>query len=74
MKIDDEPGLLSGLLNCIAKFQANVLTIHQTIPINGVADITITIEVLPTTGDVHDMINDLIGTGGVHQVKILSRE
>lgn len=74
MKIDDEPGLLSSLLNCIAEFQANVLTIHQTIPINGVADITITIEVLPTTGDVHDMINYLIATSGVHQVKILSRE
>lgn len=74
MKIDDEQGLLSSLLNCIARFQANVLTIHQTIPINGVADITITIEVLPTTGDVHDMMNDLIAKSGVHHVKILSRE
>lgn len=74
MKIDDEPGILSELLNCIADFKANVLTIHQTIPINGAANITLTLEVLPTTGDTHDMINYLIGTQGVHQVKILSRE
>lgn len=74
MKIDDEPGLLSGLLNSIAGFKANILTIHQTIPINGAANITITIEVLPTTGDVHDLIDALIAKDGVHQVKILSRE
>jgi chorismate mutase len=74
MRIDDEPGLLSLLLNCIAKYQANILTIHQTIPINGVADITFSIEVLPTTGDVQDMVNHLIETEGVHQVKILARE
>jgi chorismate mutase len=74
MKIDDEPGLLSSLLNNIAKYEANILTIHQTIPINGVADITFSIEVLPTTGDVHDMVTHLIETDGVHQVKILARE
>jgi chorismate mutase len=74
IKIDDEPGLLSNILNCIAEYHANVLTIHQTIPINGVADITITIEVLPTTGDVHDMIDYLISMDGVHHIKILSRE
>lgn len=74
MKINDEPGLLSGLLNCIADYKANVLTIHQTIPINGVADITITIEVLPTTGDVQNMTNYLSEIKGVHHIKILARE
>jgi len=74
IKINDEPGLLSGLLNCIADYKANILTIHQTIPINGVADMTVTIEVLPTTGDVHGMINHLVGTEGVHHIKILARE
>lgn len=74
MKIDDEPGLLSQVLNVIASFKANILTIHQTIPINGVADITISIEVLPTTGDIHDMVEGLMKADGIHQVKILARE
>lgn len=74
MKIDDEPGLLSTVLNQIADYKANILTIHQTIPINGVADITFSIEVLPTTGDVHEMVQSLIETDGIHQVKILARE
>lgn len=74
MKIDDEPGLLSMLLNHIAEYKANILTIHQTIPINGVADITFTLEVLPATGDVQDMVSSLMETEGVHQVKIMARE
>lgn len=74
MKIDDEPGILSKLLNFIADYKANILTIHQTIPINGVADITFSIEVLPITGDIQDMIEFLSDTEGIHRVKILSRE
>src|SRR5574344_1417082 len=41
IQLDDEPGLLSGLLNCVAEYQANILTIHQAIPVNGVASITL---------------------------------
>lgn len=74
MKIDDEPGLLSGILNLIAIYRANIMTIHQSVPINGVADITFSIEVQPDTGDVHEMIRELMETDGVHQVKILARE
>lgn len=74
MGIDDEPGLLSGVLNKIAEFKANILTIHQTIPINGVANITITLEVLPTTGDVEGLVGEVESYSGVHHVKILARE
>ena len=30
----DEPGLLSDLLHIGADYRANILTIHQTIPVN----------------------------------------
>lgn len=70
----DEPGLLSGLLNTIAKFGANVLTIHQTIPINGVASLTLSIDILPTTGDTSTMFQEIENMSGVKYVKILSRE
>lgn len=74
MKIDDEPGLLSSILNRIATYKANIMTIHQSIPINGVADISLSIEVKPSTGDVHEMIGDLMENDGVHNIKILARE
>lgn len=34
LQMDDEPGLLSLVLKTIADYKGNVLTIHQTIPIN----------------------------------------
>lgn len=74
MGIDDEPGVLSSVLHKIAEFKANILTIHQTIPINGVANITLSIEVLPSTGDIHEMIDSIQAHQGIHQVKILARE
>ena len=52
LQMEDEPGLLSVVLNIVAEYGANILTIHQSIPISGVASLTLSIEVLPTTGDV----------------------
>ena len=74
IQLDDEPGLLSGLLNCVSQYQANILTIHQAIPVNGVASVTLSIEILNTTGDVSELIDALEKTQGVHYLKILSRE
>jgi len=66
VRIDDEPGLLARVLDIVAKFQANILTIHQSIPVNGVADITISIEVLPTTGDIQEMVEIFTNYEGMH--------
>ena len=51
-QMDDEPGLLSDLLKIIAVFRGNILTIHQSIPINGIASLSISVKILQTTGDV----------------------
>lgn len=72
--LDDEPGLLSDLLKTVAEYHANILTIHQSIPINGVASLTISIEVLDETGDVTEMMEAISRKTGVHQVKVLARE
>ena len=43
LQIEDEPGLLSDVLQVIGQFGANILTIHQSIPINGVAALSVKI-------------------------------
>lgn len=73
-QMDDEPGLLSDVLKIIAEFRGNILTIHQSIPINGIASLSISIQVLQTTGDVSRMIQELENQRGVHHVKILAKE
>ena len=73
-QLDDEPGILSDVLKIIAEYRANILTIHQSIPINGIASLTLSIQVLQTTGDISRMIEQLEGQTSVHHVKILAKE
>ena len=73
-QMDDEPGILSDVLKIIAEYRANILTIHQSIPINGIASLTLSIQVLQATGDISRMIEQLEGQTSVHHVKILAKE
>ncbi len=73
-QMDDEPGLLSDVLKSVADFGANILTIHQSIPINGVASLSLSVQVLETTGDISEMVNVMERKKGVRYVKILARE
>ena len=74
LQMDDEAGLLSGVLKLIAEYNANILTIHQTIPINSIALLTLSIEVGPETGNISEMISAIEMKKGVHYLKILARE
>lgn len=74
LSMDDTPGLLSRVLGKVAEYKANILTIHQTIPVNGVASLTLSVDILPNTGDSSRMIEDIEQMEGVRYLKILSRE
>ena len=58
----------------MAEFRANVLTIHQSIPIGGLASVSISVQVLPATKDVSKMVEKMENQRGVHSVKILAKE
>ena len=74
IQMDDEQGLLSDLLHVVAVYKANILTIHQSIPANGVATLTLSLEVRSNTGNVSKMVEDIEEMNGIHYVKILARE
>ncbi len=74
MQMDDVPGLLSSVLRQIADSHANILTIHQTIPIGGIASLTLGLEILPQTISIPKLIDSLESLEGVHYLKILGRE
>lgn len=74
IQMDDIPGLLAEILQEIAEYKVNILTIHQSIPLNRVATLTISVEILSTTGNISDMINEIENNEGVHYLKIVGRE
>lgn len=73
-QMEDEPGLLSDVIRIIAETKANILTIHQSIPINGVASLSLSIQVLNTTGDISQMVTLMENHKGVRNVKLLAGE
>ena len=74
VQLDDEPGLLSVVLRIVADYHANILTIHQSIPVNGIASLTLSVEVLSDTGDISQMVETIEQQQGIHYLKILARE
>ena len=74
IQLDDEPGLLSAILKTIADSHANILTIHQSIPVNGIASLTLSVEILPDSADANRMMERIEQQEGVHYLKILARE
>jgi len=72
--LDDTKGVLSCVLNQIAAAGANILTINQNIPINGIANVTITIETNAMRADIGSLLNELEALVGVLSVKIIARE
>ena len=74
IQLDDEPGLLSNVLRAIDKFKSNILTIHQSVPINGIASLILSIDVFNTAGNVDELVAAIEQVDGVHYVKIIARE
>ena len=74
IQMNDEPGLLSDLLHVVSTFRAYILTIHQTIPVNGVATVTLSVAVRANTGNMAAMVEEIEQLMGVQDVKLLGVE
>ncbi len=70
----DELGFISKICSRISEYRANILTIHQSIPVNGIATLTISVEVRSDTRNITDMIHEIEKMDKVQYVKILAQE
>ena len=72
--LKDEPGVLSSLLNQFAKSGCNVLTINQNIPLNGLANISVSIQTGNMVMSVSDMLERIRGMNGVINIDVIASE
>ncbi len=72
--VENFQGILSSILQVIAASRSSILTINQNIPINGLADISISLETASMFGSIEDIITDVSKIAGVRSCEILSRE
>ncbi|WP_213975538.1 ACT domain-containing protein [Tepidanaerobacter acetatoxydans] len=67
------PGVLSAILDEIARAHGNVLTINQNIPIQNMASVTISFETGNMTKNVEDLLAIIQNTDGVQKVDIVAQ-
>ena len=72
--LEHEPGVLSSILDEIAKAHGNVLTINQNIPIGGMANVTISFETGNLTKNIEELIHVIQSKRGVNKVDIIAQE
>ncbi|RIP34145.1 ACT domain-containing protein [Staphylococcus gallinarum] len=70
--VNDIVGMLAGVLNTISQLSLSVLTIHQSIPMEGRATITLSLDAKGTNLEVDDVIQALNKVDQVSKVDLIS--
>ncbi|WP_419159336.1 ACT domain-containing protein [Rossellomorea sp. BNER] len=69
--LEDRSGTLSHLLSLVASDGCNILTIHQTIPLQGRANVTLSLNVTGMTVDIDVLLTKLRRLEFVEKVEVL---
>ena len=70
--LQDEPGVLSGILSIFADYHANLMTINSIVPTNGCAVVTISAETIDLTVQLEELLRLLRDTPYVIKAEILA--
>ncbi|MDR7077942.1 chorismate mutase [Neobacillus niacini] len=69
--LEDRSGTLSKLLGVVASSGCNVLTIHQTIPLQGRANVTLSLNTTQISTDIDELLSELRKLEFVEKVEVL---
>ena len=67
----DKPGILSGVLSAFADCGANILTINQSIPVSGAANVTVSAETSGLFTDTEKLLQRLRDSEGVLKAEVM---
>lgn len=73
MHLTHRSGVLSGVLSTTAAFGGNILTIHQTIPLQGIAHVVISLEMTRPEYTISDLLAEIRRLDGVHDAQMIGR-
>ena len=71
--LEHKPGVLSRVLNTIANDKGSVLTINQGIPLQGMANATISLETVNMIVDLEALLDKLRLIEGVKRLEVLGQ-
>lgn len=70
----DNPGVLSAVLSCLHGCGANILTLNQSVPIDGAAAVTVTVKLSGGPMDGAELRRAVGMVSGVVEVRLISEE
>ncbi|MGN0523941.1 MAG: ACT domain-containing protein [Eubacterium sp.] len=70
-KLLDNAGVLSSVMNELYIDGANVLSVNQSIPVNGVADVSITVRIANIDVSNDSLLEKIKGISGVKSVELV---
>ncbi|BBH19267.1 hypothetical protein Back11_06120 [Paenibacillus baekrokdamisoli] len=73
MDLDHRSGVLSKVLGLVASSEGNVLTMHQSIPLQGLANVVISVETSLMSGDLSELIETIRRHDGVRKIAIIGQ-
>ena len=69
-KLKDNAGVLSALMSEIYKAGANVLSVNQSVPVNSVADVSVTVRIAEMNISSDELVNSIKVIDGVTAVSL----
>ena len=72
--LSDSPGVLSCVLVFLHSLNANILTVNQSIPVDGAATVNISLRLTGETDEELASLNSISKLDGVLEVKVLSAD
>ena len=73
LDLEHRSGVLSQVLGLLAARGGNVLTIHQSIPLQGLANVVVSLETSGLQEALQDLVEHLRRTDGVKRAAVLGR-
>lgn len=69
-KLKDNAGVLSALMNELYKSGANVLSVSQSVPVNSIADVSVTVRSTEMTATAQELLDNIKSINGVKSAQL----
>lgn len=73
MDLEHRSGVLSNVLSMVASVEGNVLTMNQTIPLQGFANVVISVDISQLSGELSSLVELLRSQAGVRKASVIGQ-
>ncbi|MUT67300.1 ACT domain-containing protein [Paenibacillus sp. NEAU-GSW1] len=73
MDLEHRSGVLSKVLSLVAGLEGNVLTMNQSIPLQGFANVVISVDISQMTGELSSLIEIIRSQQGVRKASVIGQ-